>query len=600
MKTTATIQDTPETVLEQVFGFKSFRPQQEKIITSIITGRDNFVLMPTGSGKSLCYQIPAILGEGVGIVVSPLISLMQDQVDSLNSNGIACAFYNSALSSQQAKQVLAKLHNNKLQLLYMAPERLMMESFLERLCDINISLFAVDEAHCISQWGPDFRPEYKLLGQLRHLFPDIPMMALTATADKATRTDILQSLHLKNPDIHIASFNRPNIRYTVIEKHNPNQQLLKYLQTHENESGIIYCSTRQRTEDIAAKLQQNGFNAKPYHAGLASNERQQTQNAFQRDDIQIVVATVAFGMGIDKPNVRFVVHYDLPKNIESYYQETGRAGRDNLPSEALFLYGLADIARVRYLLEKTNDETLKRVELHKLNAMIAFAEAQTCRRQVLLNYFSEHIAQDCNNCDICLNPPKTFDGTNAAQKALSCVYRVNQRFGITHVIDVLRGVDNERMRSWNHNQLSTYGIGKDHHRDEWYSIFRQLIHQGYLEQDFMRYSILKLLPKAKKILKGEEKIILAKPRIKSPTKPKVKKEKQHDLSCDKELFESLRQLRKKLADEENKPPFVIFSDASLIEMAAKKPSNEEEFLAINGIGEFKLEKYGKVFLDSIN
>jgi ATP-dependent DNA helicase RecQ len=592
----------PETMLKDVFGFDHFRPMQKKIIESILAGRHNFVLMPTGGGKSLCYQIPALLKTGVGIVVSPLISLMRDQVEALRANGVSAAYYNSSLNAQEARSVLAKLHAGELSLLYIAPERLMSEAFLARLDEIDIALFAIDEAHCVSQWGPDFRPEYLQLARLRELFPTLPLAAFTATADRQTRTDIRRVLGLETADFHLASFNRPNIRYTVLEKRQPMQQLQQFLSQHEDEAGIVYCMTRKRVDEVSAKLNAQGLSAVPYHAGMGAAARQKNQDDFQKDNINIVVATVAFGMGIDKPNVRFVVHYDMPKNIEAYYQETGRAGRDDLVSEALLLYGLGDIAIARGLIERNGNEQQRRIEIQKLNAMASFCEAQTCRRRVLLNYFDEALEKNCGNCDICLNPPETIDATEDARKALSCVYRVNQRFGVGYVVDVLRGAKIKRIQDFRHDQLSTYGLGAHLSRDEWHNIFRQLIHQGYIEKDIANYSVLKLTEKSRPLLRGEAKIKLAKMREK-PAKKKSTKKKQKklltNLSYDEALFESLRQVRKQLADAGGVPPFVVFSDASLIEMAAFKPTTSDAFLAINGVGQHKLEKYGDPFMQAI-
>ena len=585
-------------VLKQTFGFDTFRPFQKKIIDGIVQGKDQLILMPTGGGKSLCYQIPTLIRDGVGIIVSPLISLMKDQVDRLVVSGVKAAFYNSSLDAQSAHQVLSELHQGILKLLYIAPERLMSESFLARLNKIPIALFAVDEAHCVSQWGPDFRPEYLALGNLRSLWPHVPMVALTATADKPTRRDIVKTLQLEDAEHHIASFNRPNITYMVAEKYKPLQQVQTFLEKHVNQPGIIYCLSRKRVEAVSKKIAGLGLSVRPYHAGLSHRERYMTQTAFQKDDIDIVVATVAFGMGIDKPNVRYVIHFDLPKNIESYYQETGRAGRDQLPADALLLYGLGDIALARGLIEKNKDDMQRRVELHKLNAMCGFAQSQTCRRRVLLQYFAEMLPENCGNCDICLNPPDTYSATIDVQKALSCVYRVRQRFGVQHVIDVLRGAKTQRIQKLNHQQLSTYGIGDYLSADEWYSIFRQLIHLGFLEQDIANYSVLKLLPAAKGVLKGQQKVTLAKLRytVKAQMKPITKKRAVLE---DKPLFDRLRRLRKKVADEYDVPPFVIFSDNTLIELANKKPQTNDAFLSINGIGDKKLENYSVAFMFEI-
>ena len=587
-------------ILRKTFGYDSFRPNQQEIISDLIAGRDAFVLMPTGGGKSLCYQIPAMVRPGVAIVVSPLISLMKDQVDALRANGVNAEFYNSSLGSKAAGVVLAKLHAHEIDLLYIAPERLMSELFLERLTDIDINLFAIDEAHCVSQWGHDFRPEYQRLSALRGHFPNIPLIALTATADAQTRQDIVQVLGLKQARHHIASFDRPNIRYSVMEKHQPLNQLTGFLEKYRSESGIVYALSRKRVEQVAEKLKLHGVKAAAYHAGLPAAERVQVQDAFLRDEVQVVVATVAFGMGIDKPDVRFVVHYDLPKNIEGYYQETGRAGRDGLPSEALLLSGTQDMVAARRLIEQSENEQQKRIEIHKLNAMISFSEATTCRRRVLLNYFDEHVDEGgCGNCDICLDPPETFDGKEDAQKALSCVYRLNQGFGMKYVIDVLRGADHQRLRQRRHDKLSTYGIGKERSEEEWTAIFRQLIHRGFLLQDVANYSVLKLTAAARPLLRGELELELAKPRIRAKVKKSNKRKRQMDSPHDEALFDALRTLRKQLADEMGVPPYIVFGDAALIHMAQLKPANDAEMLAVNGVGQVKLERFGKAFLDTI-
>jgi len=584
--------------LVDVFGYNSFRPYQREIIEKLIAGEDAFVLMPTGGGKSLCFQIPALHRPGVAIVVSPLISLMKDQIDTLQANGVKAACYNSSLLASEARYVLQQLHRGQLDLLYIAPERLLSDDFLDRLREIEIALFAVDEAHCVSQWGHDFRPEYTKLSLLRDFYPDIPMIALTATAEKQTKADILQHLGLNRAYQVVASFDRPNIRYTVIDKAKPYHQLCAFLENRNDDSGIVYCLSRKRVDDVAAKLRRDGVNAAPYHAGLSPDERKQTQDAFLKDDVQVVVATVAFGMGIDKPNVRFVVHYDLPKNLEGYYQETGRAGRDGLPAEAVLLFGYGDIAMSRGLIEKGNNAEQKRIEIHKLNAMVAFAESGTCRRRALLGYFGESVNDDCGNCDICLHPPQRYDASEDAQKALSCVYRVGQRFGVGHVIDVLRGGKNQRIYDLHHDQLSTYGIGKEKSKDHWSHVLHQLIHCGYLEQDVGNYSVLKLTEAARPLLRGEISLTISEPRTKATRKKRPEK-KIVGLEYDQELFNQLRIVRKKIAERDGVPPYVVFGDASLAEMAAVLPTDSDTFLQINGVGKAKLHRYGHEFMEEI-
>ncbi|MBU0479886.1 MAG: DNA helicase RecQ [Proteobacteria bacterium] len=596
-----TTSPTPLDNLRTIFGYSEFRPYQEEIISGLIRGEDAFVLMPTGGGKSLCYQIPALHRPGVALVVSPLISLMKDQVDALRANGVRADFYNSSLKADEAREVLRRFHHRELDLLYVAPERLMSSDFLDRLVDIEISLFAIDEAHCVSQWGHDFRPEYIQLGRLRGLFPKIPLIALTATAEEQTRADILTRLNLQQAKTYVAGFDRPNIRYTVIDKLKPKDQLRTFLQGREKESGIVYCLSRKRVEQVADQLSAAGFSAAAYHAGLPAEERKQVQDDFLKDNLQVVVATVAFGMGIDKPNVRFVVHYDLPKNIESYYQETGRAGRDGLPSEAVLLFGYGDIAVARGLIELGRNQEQKRIEIHKLNAMVAFAEAQSCRRQVLLGYFGEQLPEPCGNCDICLSPPELHDVTDDARKALSCVYRVGQRFGIGYVIDVLRGSKNERIMKQQHDQLSTYGIGSDQPKEFWASLLHHLVQHGYLFQDVADYSVLKLTDASRPLLRGEKTLTMAKPRVRPVTTKKKKGPRNTtDLDYNEELFEKLRSLRKSLADAAGVPPFVVFGDKTLIEMAAYLPKDNSALLAIHGVGANKLEKYGPAFLKVIH
>ncbi len=599
---TAAARAQPESIeatLRRVFGLHAFRPQQREIVEGLIAGHDALVIMPTGGGKSLCYQLPALHRSGVGLVVSPLISLMKDQVDALTANGVRAACYNSALEAAEARAVLARLHAGELDLLYVAPERLMSEAFIERLADVPIALIAVDEAHCVSQWGHDFRPEYAALGELRAHFPGVPLIALTATADPHTRADIVAVLKLGDAPQFLASFDRPNIRYTVLEKHRPQEQLRRFLAARGREAGIVYALSRRRTEEIAGQLEADGVQAAAYHAGLPAGVRQSVQDRFLADELQVVVATVAFGMGIDKPNVRFVVHYDLPRHIEGYYQETGRAGRDGLPAEALLLYGAQDAVMARRLIESTRDETQRRIESHKLQSMIGFAESLTCRRRVLLGYFGEARDRDCGNCDICLNPPERFDATTAAQKALSCVYRVGERFGVRHVVDVLRGADTERVRNLRHERLSTYGIGAEHSEAEWVSILRQLVHRGYLTQDIGDYSVLKLTARARPLLRGEEQLELARPRVRERAAKRSAKSALGLAEADAGLFEALRALRKRLAAEQGVPPYVVFGDATLVEMSRRRPRSEADLLEVTGVGLAKLERYGQAFLDAI-
>jgi ATP-dependent DNA helicase RecQ len=539
---TTTIHNT----LKTIFGFHDFRPPQQDVIERVTAGEDVFLVMPTGGGKSLCYQIPALHREGVAIVVSPLISLMKDQVDALVANGVRATCLNSSLNASEIGRVFQQMDAGTLDLLYVAPERLMMPDFLERLNTLKLSLFAIDEAHCISQWGHDFRPEYTQLGSLRPLFPGVPIVAMTATADPETRKDILAQLGLPGAKVFVAGFDRPNITYTVIPKQKPLVQLGSFLAGRRDEAGIVYALSRKRVEQVAERLREAGFSAAAYHAGLPDEERKRVQDAFRRDYIRIVVATVAFGMGIDKPNVRFVVHYDMPKSVESYYQETGRAGRDGLPSEALMFFGMGDVMTARMLIESSDNAERVKIELQKLNAMVGYAEALTCRRRALLSYFGDQRDHDCDNCDICTDPPKRFDASEQAKKALSCVYRVGERFGIMYIIEVLRGSKNQRIRELKHDQLSTYGIGTDTPAAEWENIIRQLIHLGYLAQDFTRFGALKLTPAARPVLKGETAVILGKPRDAIQTVEKGRKRAGGRRDYDQALFDACGQPVKRL------------------------------------------------------
>ncbi|QYK01757.1 DNA helicase RecQ [Shewanella psychrotolerans] len=585
--------------LQAVFGYRTFRKGQREVIEQAFLGQDSLVIMPTGGGKSLCYQLPALLMPGLTIVVSPLISLMKDQVDSLKQMGVAAGYLNSSLSREDSQTIFQQMHRGELKLLYVSPERLLMASFIERIQHLQISLFAIDEAHCISQWGHDFRPEYASLGQLRQYFPIVPIMALTATADQATRQDICQRLGI-SPYVLLTSFDRPNIRYTVAEKLNAANQLRQFIQAQNGNSGIIYCGSRRRVDEVAERLRLQGYKADGYHAGKTQQERSDIQERFLKDQLDIVVATVAFGMGINKSNVRFVVHYDIPKSIEAYYQETGRAGRDGLDAEAFMLFDPADIGRVRHLIEQSEPGSQQQVEFHKLNTMAAFAEAQTCRRQVLLHYFDESASKPCGNCDICLDPPKRYDGVEDAQKVLSCVFRLQQKFGVNHIIEVLRGSKSASVMDRGHDKLSTWGIGKDKSHEFWLSIIRQIIHLGFASQDITRGSSIKLNPQARAVLKGELPLLLAEPRLALKTDVKRRGSSRAPLNYDRKLFARLKLLRRSLAEELDVPPYLVFNDATLAEMAAMLPTSPGEMLAVNGVGETKLNRFGGEFLDEIS
>ena len=586
--------------LKKHFGYEQFRPLQEEIIRDALAGRDVFVLMPTGGGKSLCFQLPALTREGLTIVVSPLIALMKDQVDALQASGIPATYLNSTLGRDEAKARWRGLHRGEYRMLYVAPERLMLETFLERALNWNIVQIAIDEAHCISEWGHDFRPEYRELKKLREHFPDVPVMALTATATERVGADIVKELKLRDPRCYMASFNRPNLSYRVVPKSSPYEQLLAFIRSRPNDSGIIYCASRKSTDSLARNLNDDGISAKPYHAGLTTGERTKHQESFLRDDVRVITATIAFGMGINKPNVRFVVHYDLPKNLESYYQETGRAGRDGLPSECVLLFSAGDVAKqLHFIDEKSEKEaTIARAQLQQ---MVHYAETRECRRATLLEYFGETFSQpSCDGCDNCLQPRETFDGTVHAQKFLSCVYRIHARhrfgFGLNHVVDILRGADTETIRQRRHNELSTYGIGRDLKRNAWQAIGRELLRLGLVECAPGKFATLALTPAGREALRNRTPITLTK-QIDIATQRE--KPRAGAIECDELLFEQLRALRRKLADERDVPAYVIFSDVSLREMARNYPTTATEFRRIPGVGEQKLKDFAQPFLSEI-
>jgi ATP-dependent DNA helicase RecQ len=587
-------------LLKQYFGFSSFRPLQEEIIRDALAGRDVFALLPTGGGKSLCFQLPALAREGLTVVVSPLIALMKDQVDALQAAGMPATFLNSSLNADESRKRLRSLHNGECRLLYVAPERLMLSGFLADLQKWNVSLFAIDEAHCISEWGHDFRPEYRQLARIRELFPRVPFMALTATATERVREDIVEHLKLRTPSRYVASFNRPNLTYRVIAKSKPFDQLFEFLRARPKESGIVYCLSRKGAESVAERLNENGIRAKPYHAGLTPKERSEHQEMFLRDNVRVICATIAFGMGINKPNVRFVVHYDLPKNIEGYYQETGRAGRDGLPGECLLLFSAGDaVKQTTFIDEKPNPQE-REIARKQLRQMVHYAESANCRRVELLNYFSETFADEyCGGCDNCLSPRETFDGTIAAQKFLSCVYRIREKngfgVGLNHVVEVLTGADTEKIRKWGHAQLSTYGIGTEYSRPEWAAIGRQLVRLGLLHQTAEKLSVLELTTAGASLLKTRGKVTLTKPAV----VPEKAARRVGEIACDEVLFERLRLLRKKLADERDVPAYIVFSDVALRQMARQYPCNERDFSRISGVGEKKLREFGEMFLGEI-
>lgn len=593
--------DGPLQILQKVYGYDSFRGSQQEIIEYVTNGGSAFVLMPTGGGKSLCYQIPSLCRNGVGVIISPLIALMQDQVDALKQLGIKAAAINSNISLADIQKTKSQIRNGEIDMVYVAPERLLMDDFMALLAESPITLFAIDEAHCVSQWGHDFRPHYTQLSQLAEKFPHIPRIALTATADAPTRKDIIEKLHLNNGRVFIAGFDRPNIYYSIIVKDSPKQQALKFIkENHAGNSGIIYCLSRQAVEDMAEWLSGQGYNALPYHAGLTAEVRAKNQDRFLREENIIMVATIAFGMGIDKPDVRFVVHMSIPKNIEAYYQETGRAGRDGLPAEAMMIYGMNDAAMQRNFIESGNaPENQKRIEHQKLNALLGLCEAASCRRQIMLSYFGDS-AKPCGNCDSCLNPGETFDGTTAAQKAISAVYRTGQRFGVVYVINVLMGSADERMQNFGHDKLGVFNIGNEFNKQEWQSIFRQLVAQNLLSVAITEHGGIKITQQGMAFLKAKETIRLRKYVGKAKTKTKVASRMQEfSGETEQKLFEALKAARFSISKEQNVPPYIIFHDKTLRDMAIIKPASLEAMSYISGVGESKIKRYGEVFLKVI-
>lgn len=581
--------------LQKYFGYTSFYPLQEDIIKEVLSQRDVFVLMPTGGGKSLCYQLPALLFDGVTIVISPLIALMKDQVDGLLANGISATFINSSLNYSEIEARKRSLVKNEVKILYIAPERLVMPEFLQFLQGFRISLFAIDESHCISEWGHDFRPEYRQLNILKEKFPHAPIMALTATATPIVQKDIISQLKLPDCTVFKASFNRKNLYYQIKPKDNPYHQILHYLKDRKKDSGIIYCQSRKAVESLAQSLQAQGYRALPYHAGLAPEIRTENQERFIHDDAEIIVATIAFGMGIDKPDVRYVIHYDLPKSIEGYYQETGRAGRDGLKSDCILFFSYADKFKIEHFIHQKEDEKEKQAALRQLRELIHYCEGNICRRELLLKYFGEEYAEPgCGNCDVCLEPKERFDGTVAAQKILSCVYRTGERFGINYVIDVLQGSKNQKIVQNRHDAIKTHGVGKEYSKSQWLSFVRELIQLGYVKLDGDEYPILKLNEKSRSVLLQNEKVYLTK-----PEEPILTRKDKNDGDYDRALFEHLRNLRKTIADKELVPPYVIFHDTSLKEMSTYYPQNLHDFRKVGGVGEQKLHKYGEIFLKEI-
>lgn len=593
---------SPLDILSNTFGYSQFRPPQDEIINALVAGQNALVIMPTGGGKSLCYQIPALIRSGVAVVISPLIALMQDQVNALTQLGINASYLNSTLTSSEARRIETSLCQGTIDLLYIAPERLLQPRTLELLHQIPVSLFAIDEAHCVSQWGHDFREDYLQLSILHQQFPHVPRIALTATADERTRDEIALRLDLSKSPSFVCGFDRPNIQYRITQKNNARQQLLRFIRNeHAEHTGIVYCLSRKKVEATAMWLTQQGFNALPYHAGMDQKQRQINQDRFLREDSIIIVATIAFGMGIDKPDVRFVAHLDLPKSIEAYYQETGRAGRDGEPATAWMTYGLQDVIMLRQMLDSSQAaEQHKRIERHKLDAMLGLCETTHCRRQALLEYFGDEHPPTCGNCDTCLSPVETWDASIAAQKALSCVFRTGQKFGVNHLIDVLRGKDTPKVEQFSHSKVSTFGLGKELDESQWRSVFRQLVSRGFLNVDLSGYGGLLLAEKSRPLLKGDEILHLRKDQFKEVSKSIGKKQRQHTFKDeDAKLWELLRAKRKDIATQGGVPPYVIFHDATLMEFVSHRPTTLSSFSRISGVGQSKLEKYGDEFISLI-
>jgi len=587
--------------LKRCFGYTAFRPLQEEIIRDSLAGRDVFALLPTGGGKSLCFQLPALVRPGLTVVISPLIALMKDQVDSLRANGVAATFLNSSLADDERRARWRGLNAREYRLLYVSPERLLAGSLADDLNRWGVRCIAVDEAHCISEWGHDFRPEYRQLGAFREKLSDIPFMALTATATERVRADILKQLGLREPAVYVASFNRPNLNYRIEPRQSGGKQVLAFLKSRPADAGIVYCASRNGADSLAQKLAAEGVKAVPYHAGLDAATRARHQEQFLRDEVRVVCATIAFGMGINKPNVRFVVHHDLPKNIEGYYQETGRAGRDGLPGDCVLLFSPGDVMKQTAFIEEKTDPREQAIAREQLQQMVHYAESGECRRVSLLRYFGEvYPLPNCGACDNCLSPRLTFDGTVAAQKFLSCVYRIRQRSGfgtgLNHVVNVLTGSDSEQVRRWGHHEITTFGIGHEYARNEWGAIGRELVRLGYVRQGTGQFPTIELTPEGLAVLKERRPVTLTRPR---EVPRAAKSRRSGEIECDELLFEKLRQLRKRLADDQGVPPYIVFGDVTLREMAREYPESEAALREISGVGETKLRVYGDVFLDEI-